>query len=66
MTLRAVIVLATYKLILNPRSLSQMADNDVASTIIESLCVGPYVCAEWSFGGLPVWLMNITRYPAWP
>ncbi|WOL07224.1 beta-galactosidase 1-like [Canna indica] len=24
------------------------------------LRIGPYVCAEWNYGGLPVWLRNIT------
>ena len=28
-----------------------------------NLRVGPYVCAEWKFGGLPLWLMNATAYP---
>ena len=28
-----------------------------------NLRVGPYVCAEWKFGGLPLWLMNNTKYP---
>ncbi|XP_070675428.1 beta-galactosidase 7-like [Malus domestica] len=23
------------------------------------LRIGPYVCAEWNYGGLPVWLHNI-------
>ncbi|KAI4357584.1 hypothetical protein L6164_001523 [Bauhinia variegata] len=23
------------------------------------LRIGPYVCAEWNFGGLPVWLLNM-------
>ena len=27
-----------------------------------TLRVGPYVCAEWRFGGLPLWLMNTTAY----
>ena len=28
-----------------------------------NLRIGPYVCAEWKFGGLPLWLMNATAYP---
>jgi hypothetical protein len=28
-----------------------------------NLRVGPYVCAEWKFGGLPLWLFNRTAYP---
>lgn len=28
-----------------------------------NLRIGPYVCAEWKFGGLPLWLMNQTAYP---
>ncbi|KAF9588457.1 hypothetical protein IFM89_010216 [Coptis chinensis] len=23
------------------------------------LCIGPYVCAEWNYGGFPVWLHNM-------
>lgn len=28
-----------------------------------NLRIGPYVCAEWKFGGLPLWLMNTTAFP---
>eukprot|EP01084_Bolivina_argentea_P266159 451346_1 len=24
-----------------------------------NLRIGPYVCAEWSFGGLPIWLLHV-------
>ncbi|EER09313.1 beta-galactosidase, putative, partial [Perkinsus marinus ATCC 50983] len=24
-----------------------------------SLRIGPYVCAEWAFGGLPLWLRDV-------
>ncbi|KAJ3127481.1 hypothetical protein HK100_009722 [Physocladia obscura] len=27
------------------------------------LRIGPYVCAEWSFGGLPVWLLDEKKFP---
>eukprot|EP01084_Bolivina_argentea_P107316 191874_1 len=27
--------------------------------IFVNLRIGPYVCAEWSFGGLPTWLLHV-------
>ena len=37
-----------------PKFLEECAE----AGLFVNLRIGPYVCAEWDFGGLPVWLLH--------
>ncbi|TQD98029.1 hypothetical protein C1H46_016393 [Malus baccata] len=30
------------------------------ASIFVNLQIGPYVCAEWNFGGFPIWLKYVS------
>jgi hypothetical protein len=40
-------------------NLSQFLQEAANAGLFVNLRIGPYVCAEWDYGGLPVWLNNI-------
>ncbi|CAF2383629.1 unnamed protein product [Rotaria sp. Silwood2] len=40
-------------------NLSQFLQNAADAGLFVNLRIGPYVCAEWDYGGLPVWLNQI-------
>ncbi len=45
-------------------NLSPFLEEPVKAGLFVNLRIGPYVCAEWNYGGLPVWLnqMNYRIY----
>ncbi|CAF1003610.1 unnamed protein product [Adineta steineri] len=40
-------------------NLSQFLQDAANAGLFVNLRIGPYVCAEWDYGGLPVWLNNV-------
>jgi len=39
-----------------PANLPLFLDKAAKAGLFVNLRIGPYVCAEWNYGGLPVWL----------
>ena len=42
------------------RDLLRFLKNAADANLWVNLRIGPYVCAEWNYGGLPVWLREDT------
>ena len=40
-------------------NLSGLLQEAANAGLFVNLRIGPYVCAEWDYGGLPVWLNNV-------
>ena len=41
------------------RNLSKFLQDAADAGLFVNLRIGPYVCAEWNYGGLPVWLNQV-------